>query len=443
MAQTGKKIIITVLCVILMCGAVLSAVLYAEGYYDFTFIDRKQDMNETEPPPEDIAGTDAPETEDGGHIYEETQPEPVEIPSADGYLSDGYKVTNGIYNSEKHVIARLPLNLPKSYASSKILKPATSVSYNEDGIERLFEYSQKESDLYSAELYMGYIIASDGGVSTIYSPNGEKLVSVQTDTMTELVYKRDKNGLPVFRINGADYVIKNGSFERTTAVDTGLYYNFTPALGKAQTLYSAKQDGNFVYKNANGEDVFSLSCDKAYNFSDGYGIVHKNGELFCYNENGKQMFSALPVGNTDIYGTGSLYFDSGYVMVRVIAYRKNVLTEDYDVLVNYKGKELAPPFGTKLISYSNQRMLLEKDGKYGFYALKNDWTAEIKYTYATPFCEGLAVVGDKDGKKGVIDLEGRVVVPFEYDRITECSDGVFLAYTVNDGWCAFAKLDNQ
>ena len=63
----------------------------------------------------------------------------------------------------------------------------------------------------------------------------------------------------------------------------------------------------------------------------------------------------------------------------------------------------------------------------------------MKYTYATPFCEGLAVVGDLDGKKGVIDIDGNVVVPFEYDRITECCDGVFLAFNA-DGWCAFGKL---
>ena len=126
-------------------------------------------------------------------------------------------------------------------------------------------------------------------------------------------------------------------------------------------------------------------------------------------------------------------------MVRKIVSNRNGVTEDYNALVNYKGEELTLPAGTRLIAYSNQRMLLEKDGKFGFYALKNDWTADVKYTYATPFCEGLAVVGDINGKKGVIDLDGNVVVPFEYDRITECCDGVFLAYNAS-GWHAFGKL---
>ena len=442
MAEIGKKIRITVLCVILMCGAVLSAVLYAEGYYDFTFIDRKQNTTETEAPPEDIPQTESPET-DGGYVYEETQPEPIEIPSADSYLSAGSKVTGSIYDGEKHVIAKLPIELPKSYASSKILKPSVSVSYNDDGIERLYEYSQKESDLYSAELYMGYIIASENGVTSVYSPEGEKLVSVSTDTLAELSYQRDKNGLPVFRINGSDCVVKNGTFEKASASDKGFYFNYSSSFASQKTLSAEKKDGIWVYKNANGEEVLSVACERAFDFSGTYGVIYKNGELFVINENGKETTSALPVGDTSIYGTGSLYFDSGYVMVRKIVYRKGTLTEDYDVLVNYKGVELAPPTGTKLISYSNQRMLVEKDGKYGFYALKNDWTAEIKYTYATPFCEGLAVVGDADGKKGVIDLDGRVVVPFEYDRITECCDGVFLAYSQNNGWCAFAKLTND
>ena len=53
MAQTGKNIIITVLCVILMCSAVLSAVLYAEGYYDISFIDRDTPDDEKTPPKTD------------------------------------------------------------------------------------------------------------------------------------------------------------------------------------------------------------------------------------------------------------------------------------------------------------------------------------------------------------------------------------------------------
>ena len=438
MAETGKKIIITVLCVILMCAAVLSAVLYAEGYYDFTFIDRKNESDETEAPKPNPPTTDA-ETEGGEYIDEETEA-PVTIPNGEEYIAEGYKVSTQMYNSSLHVIAKLPISLPKEYKAGFVIKPEISVSYADGGVKRLYEYSKTESEMYSAELYMGYIISTENGVCSIYSPNGEMLAAVSSDVITQLVYQRDKNGLPVFRIKGADYVIKNGQFELTEAKDIGLYFNYSGDLGKKQTLYAEKRDGRWVYVTADGDLAFDPDCDMAYNFSEGYGITVDGGKIYCCNEKGKETFNAFPVGMNNIYGTGSLYFDSGYIMVRKMVSNRNGTTEDYNALVSYRGNEYTLPAGTKLISYSNQRMLLEKDGKFGFYAIKNDWTAEIKYTYATPFCEGLAVVGDVDGKKGVIDLDGNTVVPFEYDHITECSDGVFLAYNSLDGWCAYAKL---
>lgn len=439
MAETGKKIIITVLCVILMCAAVLSAVLYAEGYYDFTFIDRKNESDETEMPKPKPPTTDAETEEDEIYIDEETEP-PVTVPDGEEYITEGYTVNGELYDKGKHIIAKLPISLPSAYKAGTVIKPSVSVKYDSGGVKRVYEYAQKESDLYSAELYMGYIIASENGVSTVYSPNGETLVTVESDVISELTYKRNDDGLPVFRIKGADYVIKNGQFELTEAKDIGLYFNYSDKLGAKKTLYAEKQNGRWVFKTSDGQLAFDPDCDMAYNFSEGYGITLDDGKIYCCNEKGKETFSAFPVGMTDIYGLGSLYFDSGHIMVRKMVSNRNGTTEDYNALVNYRGEEYQLPAGAKLISYSNQRMLLEKDGKFGFYAIKKDWTAEMKYTYATPFCEGLAVVGDIDGKKGVIDLDGNVVIPFEYDRITECSDGVFLAYNSADGWCAYGKL---
>ncbi|MBR6644710.1 MAG: WG repeat-containing protein [Clostridia bacterium] len=438
MAETGKKIIITVLCVILMCAAVLSAVLYTEGYYDFTFIDRKNEPDETEIPRPKPPITDA-ETDGDVYIDEETEP-PVTVPDGDEYIAEGYIVSGEIYNGEDHIIAKLPISLPKEYKAGTVIKPSVSMKYDAGGVSRVYEYSEKESDLFSSELYMGYIISTENGKVTVYSPNGDKLIETEKGSITELVYMRNRDGLPIFRIDGADCIIKDGKFEPSKAYDIGLYFNYPAKLGAKKTLYAEKIGGRWVYKTTDGDVLFDISCDKAYNFSEGYGITVDGEELYCYNEKGREVFTAFPVGMTDIYGAGSLYFDDGYVMVRKIVLKKGAVTEDYNVLVNYKGTELPVPVTTKLVSYSNQRMLLEKDGKLGFYAIKNDWITDIKYTYATPFCEGLAVVGDKDGKKGVIDLDGNTVVPFEYDRITECSDGVFLAYNSTDGWCAFGKL---
>lgn len=441
MAETGKKVIITVLCVILMCGAVLAAVLYAEGYYDFTFIDRKQKTEETQRPSVQTTPAESTDTEPEFVFTDaETEAPPIEIPDAAEYFSNGYTVTGDVFSSGNDIIAKLPISLPDDYVYSTALKPSVTMKYAPEGIERIYEYSQKDSDFYSVELYMGYIIVSKDGVSTFYDSNGQRLVATESDILTEFIYQRDENGNPVFRVHGADYIISDGAFKISSSVDKGLYYSYPSSFGEKTTLYAEKRNGKWVYMTQDGELAFDPDCDMAYNFSEGYGLTLDDGKIYCCTEKGKETFNAFPVGQTDIYGTGSLYFDSGYVMVRKIVKKKGEVTEDYNALVNSRGVEFSLPAGTKLISYSNQRLLLEKDGKFGFYALKNDWTAEMKYTYATPFCEGLAVVGEQNGKKGVIDVNGNVVVPFEYDRITECCDGVFTAYSIENGWSVFAKL---
>ena len=112
MGEVAKKTIITVGCVILMCCAVLSAIFYAEGYYDFTFISR-QEGEETKRPvpsdtdiPEETGKTDTDTDVNGNTSQSETQA-PIEIPDINSFLNSGYKVSSDLFNKEKDVILTL------------------------------------------------------------------------------------------------------------------------------------------------------------------------------------------------------------------------------------------------------------------------------------------------------------------------------------------------
>ena len=146
------------------------------------------------------------------------------------------------------------------------------------------------------------------------------------------------------------------------------------------------------------------------------------------------------VGSRDENGIGALYFDGGYVRMRkkYIDIHKNVI-DDIDVLIDMTGAEFRLPEGYNFVSYSNQRILLSKNGFYGFYATKGAWIADTVYSYATPYYEGLAVVGYKNGKKGVIDLDGNFVIPLSYSNISVCSGGVTVCYSADTGYDIFVK----
>lgn len=437
MAQTGKNIVITVLCVILMCAAVMSAVLYAEGYYDISFIDRDVPDDGEKTPPETEGSI--PNESDTSVPEDDVTEDKINIPDAGGYLAEGYGVSGEMYDKDVHIIAKLSLELPHNYTSGTIVKPYTSVTLGRDGVQREYLYMKTEQDLYSAELYMGYIIVTENGISSVYTPTLEKILEVPKTSLGELVYMTDKSGAPVFEKDGEFFKIENKTLVKTEKYDTGLYFNRTES---PRDIYAVNGTGGVVYKSSDGEVLFKADGEYGYGFSEGFGMTYDGDDAYFYNEDGKMKIDDFfKVGKRDIYAKGAIYFDSGYVMVRnIVINHKNKVTEDYETLINTSGREYTLPFNTTLISYSNQRLLLERDGKYGFYALKNDWITDIEYTYATPFCEGLAVVGDKNGKKGVIDVHGNTVVGFEYTHITECAGGIFLAYSETDGWCAFAKL---
>ena len=136
MAQTGKNIIITVLCVILMCAAVLSAVLYAEGYYDISFIDRDTPDDEKTPPKTDGGEVTSGEN-DTSSTEDDVTEDKIKIPDAGGYLAEGYGVSGEMYDKNVHIIAKLPLDLPHNYTSGTIIKPYTSVTLGRDGVQNI------------------------------------------------------------------------------------------------------------------------------------------------------------------------------------------------------------------------------------------------------------------------------------------------------------------
>ena len=229
-------------------------------------------------------------------------------------------------------------------------------------------------------------------------------------------------------------------------------------FGKYDYKYSAD------YKNAPDESKLSnfYKYYRLYNFKDGlcaavdrdgrmsfrdiYGkaIVTRTGEY--YGQSNRMFLTgyAEPLLR-GVDAIGSLYFDEGYVMVRQIDIDhkyKNTLSGDYQYLVDNKGERFPLPSGYNLLSYSDGVMLLERDGYYGYYSTEGKWIAQPIFTYARPFAEGLGVLGFSGSKKGVIDREGNLIVPFKYDHISNVSCGTFAVYDEN-GWKLIAKLEKQ
>ena len=139
---------------------------------------------------------------------------------------------------------------------------------------------------------------------------------------------------------------------------------------------------------------------------------------------------------TGAESVGSFYFDHGYVRVRkqlidYYAYQVygNIrVIMDVDVLVDRNGAEFPIPLGYTLHAYSDGILLLEKNGKYGFMDYTGDWIAQPIYAGATAFRSGLATMTTPDGRVGMIDRAGKIILPFRYTYISPASDGLITAF---------------
>jgi len=235
----------------------------------------------------------------------------------------------------------------------------------------------------------------------------------------------------------------------------------TQAQSRYQPVYEYRREKLWGYKDENGKIIIPAQYKAAYTFSDNglAAVVGYNGALKFIDTSGRTVID--PYGNIlylaefdnrrsyDGYypadtrlpeNLGMYYFDHGLVRVRRQIkdyYFKQRVAIDRDYLIDAAGKYFDIPENYNLVAYSDGVLTLEKDGYYGFYSHKGYWIAQPIYTVCKPFIQGLGVIGHKNGKCGMIDTDGNVVIPMVFDYISQPSSGVIAAYSKLDGWTEF------
>lgn len=496
-----NNILIRVVPVAVMIFIVIAAVAYQRGIYDLTFVERPvtealTDLGDvTEPPETEVVpeDTDAPETEDIPFV-----PSPLEysylisafvenLGDAHALGAEGYRISDGEYGSD-FVLARLApsVSLPDSYSLRyrseyfpERVPDETYNSYTTVMREAIIERP-------AVELYMDYILVDNGTTVDVLKNDGSLLVSGFDTEKYTLAYTRDKKDRPLFkseepsRYNPKNTItqyyylddagVLNKSDYTPEADGRGLNINYPSYYGKTDNntyRYFSKNDKLYGYGGISGNMRTEYKYLNVFNFSEGLsaavdeeGLMHFLGESLYAKINGQvQIYKNYNSARRrllrqyimpDTFGEESLgffYFDHGLVRVRcqiIDAYHyiernKKYIASDEDIIIRYDGTEFPTPSDYNVIAYSNGVILLEKDGFYGYMDHTGRWILQPVYTAAEPFYEGLAVVG-VDGKVGMINTDGELVVPMVFDRIGNASGGVIACYDNEGGWSLLCKL---
>ncbi len=404
--------------------------------------------------------------------------------SLPSFNNDNMSVSSsGIYDGTTNLLVKSQVKFDGGFSVGKETVSTPVKQVGTDGVTIKVTYEDKEVDLKTLELYMGYIlINSADGACALYDGEGKLLVRDIGDKTP--ANKRTASGEAVFTDGlGAYYVLsgETGEFvsvEESKVVSALAYdypaYSFTNENGEQiyASYDSAKK--NYKYYNAvTSEQAIKKNYSYALSFdSNGYAFVKaSDGSILVIDPTGKTVHSVYPYnyyGYPTVESSNKVYmrkyYDLPYVSdissigsgtvdengwtrirVRIVGRSDSVWGKtllDYETLVNvFTGEFFEIPKGYTLEGYSDGILLLSKEERYGYYSIEGEWIAHPIYTYASPFVQGLAVVGHKGGTLGMIDTNGNIVLPFAFSYISNVSSGLVSAYSESGGWEIFKLVD--
>ncbi|MDD6799486.1 MAG: WG repeat-containing protein [Firmicutes bacterium] len=191
-------------------------------------------------------------------------------------------------------------------------------------------------------------------------------------------------------------------------------------------------DGNLFYINVYGSPVIQIP-----GLSKGYNVIYPEERAKRWTDHWY-----LPAETDGTEYLGMYMFDHGLVRVRYVwtDHWSKKTVKDTDLLLYADGTEFEIPGGYTLFAYSEGIAVLGKNEYFGYFDYNGRWLTSPSYTEARPFYQGLAVVGDSNGKYGLIDTEGKFILPCAFDYISDVSSGIIAAYTATDGWSLFAVM---
>ncbi len=418
---------------------------------------------------------------------------PGNIMSVDSLRELGYVYADGnvSYDPAGSRLGRMTFSfqLPEKYSLRKRLTDRDTIVYPDDDSEKYVVTKQVREDRPAVELYMGYIIMDDGSDVFLIDSDGTPLCRYNVKRY-QPAYTRDSEDRPLFMRENDDgtaayfYLSEDGSQFMISDYDPktdgrGLNFDYPSDYGKSDSTnvmvtYSSELDRfGYLTANENGETTGVLASYRytsALPFTGGLGAVtttDNRGGMFFLNEYGREAFDAcfmylsehnrytienLMLPLTDgIESIGFYYFDHGLTRVRRQKidnwnwemYRRVRVVSDVDCLIRTDGSEYDLPMGYTLEGYSDGCILLSRNGAFGFMDYTGEWIAQPIYTDAIPFVNGLAALQTADGRWGMIDTSGNIVLPFTYDSLSQVSGGLIAAYREENGWTIFRMMESS
>lgn len=220
-------------------------------------------------------------------------------------------------------------------------------------------------------------------------------------------------------------LLKDGSEKLFPEYDATYWYK--------DNLGLARKDKKYGFINKNGDIIVPLKYEDAFPFYNGYASIKSNDKWNYINEQGQIIFSDSLIFNyRPIIDNKAVFMVSG----KEVEKRKRMHSEDRtgsqvfveylnqikklqlkEGLINTNGKIIIEPIYDEISGYFiNGFMRVRNNGKAGIVNEKGEVVIPIKYDNVLDYKNGM-FTAEKNNKWGIIDTKNKIIIPFEYGRI--------------------------
>lgn len=277
---------------------------------------------------------------------------------------------------------------------------------------------------------------------TCINIKGEKIFSVKAKSVSAF-----SDGLAEIKktvIENNNPVVRSGFVNEKGELVIAARYEKVRPFSNGVTWVKEPGNPNFYLINKRGEKQGTSSWIKTGNFSEGFcqvfdendkmGFVNRKGELiipcnFVGGDFSEGKVCLMPFNSKDgkfgfMDTTGKLVLPYRYKQNGFSTFKNGeavVFLNSAKCIINHKGEVIFKPTISKnCYGFVHELSVgYGSDGSsgWGYYNRKNEWVIKPQYDNAWDFKYGFAFVV-KRGKVGVIDTTGKLIVPFNYEKIS-------------------------
>lgn len=270
----------------------------------------------------------------------------------------------------------------------------------------------------------GMIRVRKGNLWGFYDTTGRKVIDYQYRTESDF-----SEGLAVINVDIDSMTVKYGYINKNNEIVIPARYEF--AMTFFEGLAVIKDYDRYGMIDRNGKEVMPCKYIGLSGMIDGrcFAFDAETELAAMFDKNMKQL--------TDFKYNEIQFYNEGFYTARI----GNQFT-----YLDKKGREC---FGMyeELSGFFDGYSMVKKDGKYGIINRKGKIILPIEYdnsgwrTMEYIFSENLAMV-EKDGKYGFVNKRGKIVIPIIYESAYHCTEGL-IPVEKNGVWGYIDKEGNE